>query len=96
MIILADFVNQFREGSSAGHNRFSSNDRDFTIMSSSPVEDTGDDFDLNNSAEEMLAKLMNQTFSVNICGRKVQFDVRDEIFMLCAPVGPRGKPLIND
>ena len=90
---MADFVNQFREGSSTGMNRFSSAGRDFTMLSVSPAEETGEDFDLNNSAEEMLAKLMNQTFTVNICGRKVQFDVRDDIFILCGPVGPRGKAL---
>ena len=46
------------------------------------MEEETEDFDmnLNNSAEQMLEKMMNQTFSVNICGRKVKFDIRDEIF----------------
>ena len=48
------------------------------------MEEETEDFDmnLNNSAEQMLEKMMNQTFSVNICGRKVKFDIRDEIFQL--------------
>jgi hypothetical protein len=64
----ADFVRQANGDTS---NRFSSIGRDCTIMSASPIEETGEDFELNNSAEEMLAKMMNQTFNVNICGRKV-------------------------
>ena len=48
------------------------------------MEEETEDFDMNmnNSAEQMLEKMMNQTFSVNICGRKVKFDIRDEIFQL--------------
>jgi len=64
-------VRQAKGGNASGGNRFSSLGRDCTIMSTSPIEETGEDFDLNNSAEEMLAKMMNQTFNVNICGRKV-------------------------
>jgi hypothetical protein len=41
---------------------------------------------INNSAEELLSKLMNQTFQINIRGKKVPFDIRDEIFTLEEPV----------
>ena len=35
---------------------------------------------INNSAEELLSKMMNQTFQINIRGRKVPFDIHDDIF----------------
>ena len=43
---------------------------------------------INNSAEELLSKMMNQTFQINIRGKKVAFDIRDEIFTLEEPIGP--------
>ena len=41
---------------------------------------------INTSAEDMLNRMMNQTFNVNIRGQKVPFDVRDRIFQLSGPV----------
>ncbi len=49
---------------------------------------TSGDINVNNSAEEMLSRMMSQTFQINIRGRKVDFDVRDQIFLLSAPVEP--------
>ena len=35
------------------------------------------EINLNNSVDELLNKLMHQTFQINIRGRKVDFDIRD-------------------
>lgn len=42
-------------------------------------------------AEELVNKLMNRTFYVNIRGKKVVFDVRDEIFHKTKPVTERDR-----
>ena len=44
------------------------------------------EINLNNSVDELLNKLMHQTFQINIRGRKVNFDIRDQIFQLSEPV----------
>ena len=49
---------------------------------------TTQDININNSAEEMLNRMMNHTFKINVRGRLVEFDVRDEIFELSSPVPP--------
>ena len=50
------------------------------------ISNTVGGININNSAEELLSKLMNQTFQINIRGRKVPFDIHDDIFMLSEPV----------
>jgi hypothetical protein len=36
----------------------------------------------------MISKMMHQTFQIKFGGRKVPFDIRDDIFALQGPVEP--------
>jgi hypothetical protein len=64
------------------------NDNTVPIDQTDEITHTVGGININNSAEELVSKFMNQTFYVNIRGKKVPFDIRDEIFTIVEPAQP--------